>query len=139
MNVSESLSLVIKKVKNDFSICPWQEIRQAGYLHWQIELILTPEQHYSFDPFHLEKSLYYMYTGDLEDLPVEAYIHRFHMAANPQPLYKYFKMKRISEAILPNIKLSRGWEFGKYNDYSLFASRKREDGRFEISGAKFCK
>lgn len=139
MNASKSLEIILNGVNNELSICPWQEIRVMPYLHWQIDIILTPEQHYTFNKYDIESSLYSMYLGDYTDLPVDKYIKKLHMAANPQPLFKYWNMAKALESIDKNKLLSRGWVYGQHSTYTLFASRKRDDGRFEISGVKFCR
>lgn len=146
MNAAGALTLLSKGPNNKISVCPWQEIRLTPHLHWQIDLILSEQELVTFDRFKAGNDLLLLWYGLLDDKDRFYYLtfdhSKAHIAANPQPLYKYFKLTPpIPLTVYEPKPLSSDWLYtivDTSTDY-LVATRGRQDGRFDVSLCQFGK
>jgi len=149
MTKEQALAIISgDKSSTAFIICPWQEIRISPYLHYQIDLILTPEQVYSLDTNSAYMDLQRMYMG-LEAGYILKHSYKdikYHIAVNPQPLIKYWKYVitlpgKLDNKFLQedNTYLFSGWR-AKILDkgYDILAGTKElKDGKIQVSYAMF--
>lgn len=81
------------------SLCPWQEIRLLPHLHYQIDLILTPDELYKLDvnDAYMDLQRMYLYPGKESTYTLSKkfeYI-KYHNAVQPQPMYAHWKYVNV--------------------------------------------
>lgn len=144
MTNTEALEIATGGLITSHTICPWQEIRQIGNVHWQIDLLLTPSElyEYKWTDMYVDLQQFFLGREHMMTLP-NKFNTKIHSAAGLN-LYTRFSMLydyKKGNVIIPNLPLSRGWIYeimDKGLDF-VTATRMLSTGQIELSGAMFCK